>query len=127
MNNLVVEKCWDVNMRDDFLIEIAGEYYLISWHCGKINPEKKRKVTSQEWASQRAKRATEIQEYMYPLMGLEKRNGYNLQIGRAITEQEFAGLKEELNLSEEQISEPFEDVAGKYMARNGQRSLLLFR
>lgn len=112
-NNLIVEKCWDIKMMNDFMIEINGVYYLISWYSAKVNPESMRKVASQEWAKQRVKYASEIPEYMYPLMGLEKKSGYTIQIGRAITEKEFAELKEQLELSEDKITEPFEDSTGK--------------
>lgn len=121
-NNLIVNKCWDIKMANDFLIEINGEYYLIKWNCGKVNSNSMRKVASQEWAKQRAKHADEIVEYMYPLMGLEKKDGYDVEIGRAITEQEFAELKERLDLSEDKISEPFTNSVGSIFGEKWKKT-----
>lgn len=112
-NNLIVDKCWDIKMANDYLVKIDKEYYLIKCNHRKVNSDTMRKVASQEWAKQRVKYASEIPEYMYPFMGLEKKNGYNIQIGRAITEKEFTELKEQLELSEDKITEPFEDSTGK--------------
>lgn len=111
-NNLIVEKCWSIGA-NDFMIKTNGEYYLIAWDYGKVNPDEMRKVASQDWAQQRAKRVDELPEYMYPIMGLAKESGYNVQVGRAITEQELEELKERLNLSDDAVSAPFEDSVGK--------------
>ena len=49
----------------------------------------------------------ELLDFEYVTKELEKKSGYEIKVGRAITDEEVDELKQKFNLTEDDISEPF--------------------
>ena len=107
---------------NNIIVEVDGEYYLI--------PSRER--TNNELSSFRKiskaaieDNSEELPNYRYILKNLEKRSGYDITIGRAISKREFDELKTKWSLTAEDISEPFEyELGGIYGEKYLQRKVL---
>lgn len=117
---IMVERCYVIHGTDDYLVEKEGEYYLLSWK--RPNNSRMRKVDSKDWAKAKIKGGYEVQNYMYVMLGLEKRTGYDVKVGRAITSEELEELKRRYNLDEKRITEPFEDKRGAIFGEEWQKT-----
>lgn len=54
-----------------------------------------------------------IKNYEYPFIPCIPRSGFNIKLGRAITNEELLQIREEYNITDEDITGTFEDVKGK--------------
>lgn len=108
---LTVDKAWRLKAKPNhFLIEIEGKYYLLpiskTTLDNAIEPER-------QWAEGMVKSSEELNDVDYWLYGLIKKTGYDVKIGRAITPKELTELRGRLNLTDDKVSAPFENVSGK--------------
>ena len=62
--------------------------------------------------------------FMYVTRNIEKKSGHNINIGRSISDKEFEELKNSLKLTEDDISEPFEEKIGELF---GEKSVKIFK
>lgn len=69
-----------------------------------------------------SKKAIEF-DWAYPLLGCTPRKNFDLPLGRAITAKELDKLKAELKLTDNDISDVFEDSIGKFF---GKRAIKTF-
>lgn len=106
------------------IAELDGKMYLIPTRNRKSNNLSDFRTVKQVIEKECMR---ELPDYDYIAWGLEKRSGYNITLGRAITENELEKLKNELELTDNDMSsKPFEvkkgaiygEYAKKYMCIN---------
>ena len=122
-NFLTVDAAYDNNeYPGNVIVKVNDEYYLIP----TLNRNSNDLTSFRKFEHEviKNKNLTEIPRYRYATLELEKREGHNIPIGRAITEKEIDELKEELHLTDDDISEPFEETIG---AIYGEKSEKTFR
>ena len=56
---------------------------------------------------------TKIKNYEYPFIPCVPRNGFDIKLGRAITNEELSHIREEYHITDNDITGTFEDVKGK--------------
>lgn len=118
--NLVVDCAYtSKEYPNNIIVEIKGEYYLLPTLNRKSNDLADFKKIPNNVI--KAKNLTELPNYRYVTKDLEKRTGYNIPLGRAISDKEFEELKQDLNLSDEDVSEPFENVKGAIYGENSEK------
>ena len=54
-----------------------------------------------------------IKNYEYPFIPCVPRNGFDIKLGRAITNEELSRIREEYHITDDDITGTFEDVKGK--------------
>lgn len=125
-NKKIIVDCayWYDAYPGKIIAELDGKMYLIPTRNRKSNNLSDFRLVKQVIDKECMR---EFPDYDYITWGLEKRSGYNITLGRAITGSELEKLKKELELTDDDISsEPFEAVKGavygeyakKYMCIN---------
>lgn len=112
IKELTVERAWSTLKNNQFLFQIEDKYYMAPYRPNKGIDILKNAREIPEKTVKNHSNISEFMDYEYIMYGLEKRSGYNVKLGRAITEQEWEELKQRLQLSDDDISEPFSDVKG---------------
>lgn len=121
--NLIVDAAYEANeYPGNVIVKVDSEYYLVP----TLNRTSNDLSSFRKFKKEAIKNKTlvEIPRYRYTTLELEKREGHNIPIGRAITEKELDELKEELHLTDDDISEPFEETIG---ALYGEKSKKTFK
>lgn len=121
--NLIVDAAYEANeYPGNVIVKVDSEYYLVP----ALNRTSNDLSSFRKFKKEAIKNKTlvEIPRYRYTTLELEKREGHNIPIGRAITEKELDELKEELHLTDDDISKPFEETIG---ALYGEKSEKKFR
>lgn len=111
-NKKIIVDCayWYDAYPGKIIAELDGKMYLIPTHKRKSNNLSDFRLVKQVIGKECMQ---EFPDYDYITFGLEKKAGYNITLGRAITESELEKLKKELELTDDDISsEPFEAVIG---------------
>lgn len=102
--------------KDRVLYEIKGQYYYTSHKPFVLQSEGKRLgdflVPYLGYVANDAKGFLVLPQYRYVSNNCVPRNGFTIPLGRAITKEEFDELVEHYHLTEEDITEPFEDTLG---------------
>ena len=118
----IVDKIWDdPRFPNAVVVQIENSYFVLPSYCGYNNniPTDKQLTPM---PTKLSSNATELNQRYYVLFyNCTKRNGFDVQIGRAITDDELEELKRKLNLSEDDISEEFIDVKGKLFGKWGKQ------
>jgi hypothetical protein len=111
MENLVVDGAYRImDYPMNIVVKIEDEYYLLPALNRHSNDLTKFKKLSKLVINNKELR--ELLDYEYVTKELEKKSGYEIKVGRAITDEEFDELKQKFNLTEDDISEPFEFKKG---------------
>lgn len=58
-------------------------------------------------------RAEKIKAYEYPFIPCIPKNGFDIRLGRAITEEELDAIRKEYSITDDDISGKFDDVKGR--------------
>ena len=118
--SLIVDKAYElIEDPRKIIAEVDGEYYLVPTPNRESND-----LTTFEKISKsviNAKEKREIPNYRYATHQIEKKDGIIIKVGRPISEREFEDLKKSLNLTEDDISEPFEDVIGSVYGKKSEK------
>lgn len=114
MENLVVDGAYRVmGYSGDIVVKIDDEFYLLPALNRTSNDLTKFKKLPKTIVKN--KELHELLDFEYVTKELEKKSGYEIKVGRAITDEEFARLKQKFNLTEDDISEPFEIKKGEIL------------
>lgn len=89
----------------DIVVKIDDEFYLLPALNRTSNDLTKFKKLPKTIVEN--KELHELLDFEYVTKELEKKSGYEIKVGRAITDEEFDELKQKFNLTEDDISEPF--------------------
>ena len=111
---LIVDCIWyDPRIPNSVVIQIENSYFLLPTYYAH-NRDKAIDKNLTPMPTKLSTNATEIIQWYYIfLYNCTKRNGFNVEIGRAIKDEELEELKINLNLSEKDISKEFIDTNGK--------------
>lgn len=109
---LIVDKLYyDPRISSGIVAEINNEYFLIpSIPAFKSSVPAKEQI--RRTLSNIAESACELQQYMYVYYNCIPRDGFKVEVGRAITDTEFKEIRSRFNLTENEISEKFVDSVG---------------
>lgn len=66
------------------------------------------------------KHTEKIRDYEYPFIPCVPKNGFDIKVGRAITEEELDVIRKEYNITDDDISGKFDDVKGKIYGKYAQ-------
>lgn len=108
---LIVDCAWHIGINGVCIAKIGQQYYTFTYRSADIQNNRLYQI-DQTIAERKIRHENEFFNYEYVTLGLEKRNGYDVPLGRAIIKEEFKELKQRFKLNEDTISEPFEDVKG---------------
>lgn len=92
------------NLPMNYVVEIKDEFYLI-YQNGDLKP------ISREYAQKVNKEV--CPDYLFVMNNLCKRSGFEVSLGRAITDEEFDEIKKRFHLTVDDITEPFYETKGK--------------
>lgn len=110
---LIVDKLYyDPRVANGSVAEINGEYFLLpslAAFCTSKPAEEQLKPMARKVAES----AQELPQYMYVQYNCVPRQGFKIELGRAIKDAEFEELKTQYNLTEDDISDRFISSKGK--------------
>ncbi len=100
----------DPRYPSNLIVKIGSDYFLTphilsinkTLHLQDLRPYRSN-ISSTAW---------EAPNYEYVMYHMERRGGYDLAIGRPATQDELNAVISKYNLSEDDISEPFDDTYG---------------
>lgn len=120
MENLIVDCAYTCKeYPNNCIVEINGEFYLLPSVRRNTNDLNAFKKIPNDVIKN--KELVEFPNYRYPTNEFEKKDGIEIKIGRPITNKEFDTLKEELSLTDDDISEPFEQVLGGIYGKKSEK------
>lgn len=120
MEKLVVDCAYTCkDYPNNCIVEIDGEFYLLPSVRRNTNDLNAFKKLPNNVIKN--KELVEFPRYRYPTTEFEKKNGIEIKIGRAISDKEFEELKKELKLTDDDISEPFEQVLGAIYGKKSEK------
>lgn len=105
----------------NIMIEVNGEYYLLPVPFRSTNDLKAFKKLDKNIIANKCLK--EISSYRYPTNQIEKKDGFDLGIGRAITDEEFTALKKELNLTEDEISDSYTETLSAIFGKKTEKTI----
>lgn len=107
---LIVDKIFtDPSYPNGYIVSIDGEYFALNFG---ITSDKPTGDLLKPIKKAPTERADEIAQHHYVLLMCVPKDGFNVNVGRAITDQEFKDFKDKYNLTESDISGEFVDVIG---------------
>lgn len=111
---LIVDSAWhDPHFPTGYVLLIDGEAFLLPMGRNYNNGAAAVKVMRPLRFYSKDHHTKKIKDYEYPFIPCVPRNGFDVQVGRAITGEELSNIREEYNITDDDISGTFEDVKGK--------------
>lgn len=104
----IVDKAWHLVNEGKVLVDIGGKYYIAFANSRPIALQE----VSETWLKGRT--LEEFLDYEYIVRDLEKRSGYNVELGRIITSEELAEVKTKYGAT---VGEPFADQKGAFYGK----------
>lgn len=107
---LIVDKIFtDPSYSNCYIVSIDGEFFTLSFG---ITSDKPTGDFLKPIKKAPTEKADEIAQHHYVLLKCVPKDGFDVKVGRAITDQEFKDLKDKYGLTERDISGEFVDVIG---------------
>lgn len=111
---LIVDSAWhDPHYPTGYVLLIDGEAFLLPMGRNYNNGATAVKVMRPLRFYSKDHHTKKIKDYEYPFIPCVPKNGFDVQVGRAITGEELSNIREEYNITDDDISGTFEDVKGK--------------
>ena len=112
---LIIDSAWhDPHFPTGYVLLIDGNAFLLSMGRNYNSGEDAVKIMRPlKFYTKDAKHTSKVRNYEYPFIPCIPRNGFDINLGRAITSEELSGIREEYHITDDDISGEFEDVKGK--------------
>lgn len=111
---LIVDSAWhDPHYPTGYVLLIDGEAFLLPMGRNYNNGATAVKVMRPLRFYSKDHHTKKIKDYEYPFIPCVPKNGFDVQVGRAIAGEELSNIREEYNITDDDISGTFEDVKGK--------------
>lgn len=121
---LIVDNIYlDDRFPNNFIIEINNSYFIAPNNVvyGNRAPSLKISDMLKPMYGRLEDDAMELWDYMYVFLDCVPRKGFNVKLGRAITENEFLELKERFNLNESNTTSEFETSKGSFYGKSATK------
>lgn len=111
---LIIDSAWhDPHFPTGYVILIENNAFLLPMGRNYNNGEAAVKVMRPLKFYTKNDQTTKLKNYEYPFIPCVPRNGFDIKLGRAITNEELSHIREEYHITDNDISGMFEDVKGK--------------
>ena len=112
---LIIDSAWhDPHFPTGYVLLIEGDAFLLPMGRNYNSGEDAVKIMRPlKFYTKNGDQTTKIKNYEYPFIPCVPRNGFDIKLGRAITDEELLQIREEYNITDEDITGTFEDVKGK--------------
>lgn len=110
---LIIDSAWhDPHFPAGYVILIDGNAFLLPMGRNYKNGEDAVKVMRPLKFYTKDNHTEKIKNYEYPFIPCIPKDGFDIKLGRAITSEELIKIREEYNITDDDISGTFEDVKG---------------
>lgn len=115
---------YDKRLPNNFVAEIDGEYFLTPSLAVFAATKDSKSIQEQlrPMATKVAVSAMPLGEYVYPMLNCVPRQGFTIELLRAITAEEFEELVNRFNLTEEDISGEFVSEKGGFYGKSAKKT-----
>lgn len=111
---LIIDSAWhDPHFPTGYVILIENNAFLLPMGRNYNNGEVAAKVMRPLKFYTKNDQITKLKNYEYPFIPCVPRNGFDIKLGRSITNEELSHIREEYHITDNDISGMFEDVKGK--------------
>lgn len=112
---LIIDSAWhDPHFPTGYVLFIEENAFLLpmgrNYNSGE---DAVRVLRPLKFYTKNGNQTTKIKNYEYPFIPCVPRNGFNIKLGRAITNEELSHIREEYHITDNDITGTFEDVKGK--------------
>ena len=113
----------DNRFPNNYIVEICNNYFIAPNSIIYKNRIEGKNISDmlKPMYGRLEKYAMEMGDYMYVFLGCVPRKGFNVKLGRAITENEFLELKERFNLNESNTTSEFETSKGSFYGKSATK------
>ena len=121
---LIIDNLYlDNRFPNNYIVEICNNYFIAPNNIIYKNRTEGKNVSDmlEPMYGRHEKYAMEMGDYMYVFLGCVPRKGFNVKLGRAITENEFLELKERFNLNESNTTSEFETSKGSFYGNSATK------
>lgn len=110
---LIIDSAWhDPHFPAGYVLLINGDAFLLPMGRNYNSGEDAVKIMRPLKFYSKDKNTQKIKNYEYPFIPCIPRDGFDIKLGRAITIEELKLIREEYNITDDDISGRFEDVKG---------------
>lgn len=112
---LIIDSAWhDPHFPTGYVLLIEGDAFLLPMGRNYNSGEDVVKIMRPlKFYTKDDKHTSKVRNYEYPFIPCVPRNGFDIKLGRAITDEELSHIREEYHITDDDISGTFEDVKGK--------------
>lgn len=112
---LIIDSAWhDPHFPTGYVLLIDGNAFLLPMGRNYNSGEDAVKIMRPlKFYTKDDKHTSKVRNYEYPFIPCVPRNGFDINLGRAITSEELSDIREEYHITDDDISGEFEDVKGK--------------
>ena len=111
---LIVDSVWhDPHFPTGYVLLIDGEAFLLPMGRNYNNGAAAVKVMRPLRFYSKDHHTKKIKDYEYPFIPCVPKNGFDIKLGRAITNDELDDIRKEYDITDDDISGKFDDVKGK--------------
>ena len=121
---LIIDNLYlDNRFPNNYIVEICNNYFIAPNNIIYKNRTEGKNVSDmlKPMYGRLEKYAMEMGDYVYVFLGCVPRKGFNVKLGRAITENEFLELKERFNLNESNTTSEFETSKGSFYGKSATK------
>lgn len=110
---LIIDDAWhDPRFSTGYVLLINDDAFLLPMGRNYQNGEDAVKIMRPLKFYTKADRAEKLKNYEYPFIPCIPKNGFDIKLGRAITEKELSVIRAEYHITDDDISGRFDDVKG---------------
>ena len=111
---LIIDSAWhDPHFPTGYVLLIDGNAFLLPMGRNYNSGEDAVKIMRPlKFYTKDDKHTNKLKNYEYPFIPCVPRNGFDINLGRAITSEELSGIREEYHITDDDISGTFKDVKG---------------
>ena len=111
---LIIDSAWhDPHFPTGYVLLIDGDAYLLPMGRNYKSGVDAVKVMHLLRFYTKGDRAEKIKAYEYPFIPCVPKSGFDIRLGRAITEEELDDIRKEYSITDDDISGKFDDVKGR--------------
>ena len=110
---LIIDSAWhDPHFPTGYVLLIDGDAYLLEMGRNYNNGKNAVKAMRSLKFYTKSNRAISLKNYEYPFIPCVPKSGFDIKLGRAITDEELSKIREEYHITDDDISGTFKDVKG---------------
>ena len=120
---LIIDDAWhDPRFPTGYVLLVDGDAFLLPMGRNYQNGEDAVKIMRPLKFYTKSDRAEKLRNYEYAFIPCVPKRGFDIKLGRAITDEELSKIREEYHITDDDISDRFVDTKGAVYGKNHMKT-----